>query len=330
MRQHGLSDDGERIVLHRFHGGVDTTQPVGSTPIHRFLFADVESTGLQPGVDRMIELALAEVDVQVETGLVVAHHGTESWLEDPGIHIPPEITELTGITDGDVRGQKIPDDTVRARFEAARVVVAHNASFDRAMSVARFPWLGEPGAPPWACSLEQIAWRGYGHRHADLESLAKDHGFFYSGHRATIDAEVLIKLLAMRPAEEAPPYLSDLVADIRHTLRCQGRAEAAGLPLGRRAEALVHLTARIRAGGRAGVGPRALRAAWTRPADVCEDSVYASLRPGIRAGLAGRLNDPLTLARRLLSPWPSTKSGSRVTLNARRSDTLVGQDGALE
>jgi len=215
MRQHGLSDDGERIVLHRFHGGVETTQPIGSTPIHRFLFADVESTGLQPGVDRMIELALAEVDVQVETGLVVAHHGTESWLEDPGIPIPPEITELTGLTDGDVRGQKIPDDTVRARFEAARVVVAHNASFDRAMAVARFPWLAEPGAPPWACSLEQIAWKGYGHRHADLESLAKDHGFFYAGHRATIDVEVLIKLLAMRAAEDAPPYLSDLVADIR-------------------------------------------------------------------------------------------------------------------
>jgi DNA polymerase-3 subunit epsilon len=215
MRQHGLSDDGERIVLHRFHGGVETSQPADSSPVHRFLFVDVETTGLQPGVDRLIELALIEVDVQVETGLVVAHHGTESWLEDPGIPIPPEITELTGISDQDVQGQKIPADTVRTRFEAARILVAHNARFDRAMSVARFPWLGEPGAPSWACSFEQIDWKGYGHRHANLLNLAMDHGFFYAGHRATIDVEALIKLLAMRPADDAPPYLCDLVADIR-------------------------------------------------------------------------------------------------------------------
>jgi DNA polymerase-3 subunit epsilon len=227
MKQHGLSDDAERIVLQRFHGGVETCEPThepthgpthepeGSGPIHRFLFVDVESTGLQPGIDRLIEFAAAGVDVQVASGRIVAHHGTTTWLEDPGCPIPAEITQLTGIRDEDVAGQKIPEDEVRALFADASVVVAHNARFDRSMSMARFAWLKDESMPPWACSLHQIDWKGYGHRHANLGNLAMDHGFFYQGHRATIDVEALIKLLTFSPDDGSAPYLCDLIADVR-------------------------------------------------------------------------------------------------------------------
>jgi DNA polymerase-3 subunit epsilon len=215
VKQHGLSADGETITLHRFDGGVEIQPPVDDSPIHRFAIIDVETTGLQPGVDRVIEFAIAEVDIQIENGIVVGYEGTRSWFEDPGIPIPEEITELTGICDADVKGQKLPEEEIRQAISQAKVVLAHNARFDRAFTSARFPWIEDPSMPGWSCSLQQIDWRGYGHRHANLENLAMDHGFFYHGHRASIDIEAVIKLLAMRPAPDQAPYFYDLVSDIR-------------------------------------------------------------------------------------------------------------------
>ncbi len=214
MRQHGLTRNGELIVLQRFHGGVRVEPPVGDGPRNEVLVVDVESTGLEPGRDRLIELAAARITVERESGRVVAHAHTRSWLEDPGRPLPAEIVRLTGISDADLAGQRIPDDDVRALVDGVELIVAHNARFDRAMCVARFPWLESDTAPAWGCSLDQIDWRGYGHRHADLGSLGKDHGFFYDAHRATIDVEALIRLLGMRPdVKDAPPYLAELLAD---------------------------------------------------------------------------------------------------------------------
>jgi DNA polymerase-3 subunit epsilon len=228
MRQHGLSRNGELIILQRFHGGVRTRPARPGAELRSVLFADVETTGLMPGSDPIIELAAVLADVDAESGEVVAHHRTVSWMEDPGRSIPPEIVRLTGIRDDDVRGRRIPDDEVRALFGAASLVVAHNARFDRAMCAARFRWLSEPDQPTWACSFAQIDWRGYGHRHSDLESLGKDHGFFFDAHRATLDVEALIKLLSFHPdVAHAPTYLAELIADIG---RPYWRVAASGTP----------------------------------------------------------------------------------------------------
>jgi len=234
MRQHGLSRNGELIILQRFHGGVRVQPRRSEDPVQSVLFVDVETTGLAPGSDPIIELAAVLVDVDAASGEVVAHHRTVSWLEDPGRAIPPEIVRLTGIRDDDVRGKRIPDDEVRALFGAAGLVVAHNARFDRAMCAARFRWLSAPDQPVWGCSFAQIDWRGYGHRHLDLESLAKDHGFFFEAHRATLDVEALIKLLSFRPdLPQAPTYLAELIADLR---RPYWWVAAAGTPYEARLE----------------------------------------------------------------------------------------------
>ena len=57
---------------------------------------DIESTGVSPRTDRIIELAAIKVHVD----------GTEeprSWLLNPTVHIPEETTAIHGISDADVK-----------------------------------------------------------------------------------------------------------------------------------------------------------------------------------------------------------------------------------
>lgn len=86
---------------------------------------DIETTGLNASSDRMTEI-----------GAVIFAGGEikESFntFVDPGMHIPAEITQLTGITDRDVKGAPDEGEAMRMFLEFAgdRPIVAHNADFD--------------------------------------------------------------------------------------------------------------------------------------------------------------------------------------------------------
>jgi DNA polymerase-3 subunit epsilon len=63
--------------------------------------------------------------------------------------------------------------------------LVHNARFDRGMFEARFTGLDRLR---WACSIKDIPWSHYGFESSKLEYLLLKLGFFYEGHRASIDA----------------------------------------------------------------------------------------------------------------------------------------------
>lgn len=86
---------------------------------------DIETTGLNAGSDRMTEIG------------AVIFAGSEikesfNTFVDPGMHIPPEITQLTGITDRDVKGAPSEGEALKAflDFVGDRPIIAHNADFD--------------------------------------------------------------------------------------------------------------------------------------------------------------------------------------------------------
>lgn len=97
----------------------------------RLVAFDSETTGLQPfGGDRMIEFAAVALELGPD-GRVVGRTD-KSWLIDPGVPIPREVTALTGLKDSDLKGKPAFADVaeeIRALFADA-ITVAHNYSFD--------------------------------------------------------------------------------------------------------------------------------------------------------------------------------------------------------
>lgn len=212
MRWLGMSEDGDRVTLERFAGAFRLApRPVDESQLRTGLVIDVEATGLDTASDTVIEFAGRPFTFDRETGAVVAVGEVLSSLHDPGEPLSPEIVKLTGITDADLAGQQLDVDGIRALLESADVVIAHNARYDRPMVERAVGAMDKV----WACSYAMLDWRGMGFPVAKLEILAIFHGFFYSGHRATVDVDALLHLLTLPAPEGTRPYLRALLADAR-------------------------------------------------------------------------------------------------------------------
>ena len=160
----------------------DTAQ---TTPgCRRVLVLDTETTGLAHQSDKIIELAMLLVDVDVASGLPFGPVALFEGFEDPGMPIPAEAQQVTGISDDMVRGHRLDDPQVEAMVSRADLVVAHNAGFDRPFVEARFPCFA---GKAWACSFADIDWKAAGASSSKLSALAQDHGWFYdaTGRRWT-------------------------------------------------------------------------------------------------------------------------------------------------
>lgn len=109
------------MVAARVHD-VEATASI----LRRLCFVDIETTGLDPSSDVILEIGA----VFVEAGVVSARR---SWLVQPGRPIPALITALTGLTDEDVRAAP-PLEAIDAELRRALegwTLVAHNAAFER-------------------------------------------------------------------------------------------------------------------------------------------------------------------------------------------------------
>lgn len=161
--------------------------------VAKVLVLDTETTGLDASRDRIIELALLLVDVDVATGQPLQVLDVYDELEDPGRAIPAEALRVTGITDAMVAGKKLDEARINSLMQGVSLVIAHNARFDRGFVEKRLPDFAQL---PWACSLSEIDWAAQGRGSAKLEFLAHELGWFYDAHRAEMDCHALLAVLA--------------------------------------------------------------------------------------------------------------------------------------
>ena len=89
------------------------------------------------------------------------------------------------------------------------LIVAHNAQFDRPLFEERFPELTQLY---WACTFQGIDWPGLGFESRKLKYLLQDSGWFYEGHRASIDCLAVAWLLYT-----VPDTLQQLLSTARQT-----------------------------------------------------------------------------------------------------------------
>ncbi|CAM2953937.1 3'-5' exonuclease [Paenibacillus sediminis] len=95
---------------------------------------DIETTGLDPHLDHITEIAAIRAEVGADGSVrEIGRFQTFVALPD-GVNIPPEITELTRISDDDLRGA--PDITAASLalefWLEGSLVISHNAPFDLA------------------------------------------------------------------------------------------------------------------------------------------------------------------------------------------------------
>ena len=97
----------------------------GTGPLDDFVVLDVETTGLQPSRQRIIEIAIVRFSRGAETNRWAS-------LCSPGRRVPAYITKLTGIDDDLLEGaptfEAIADTAVELLTNA--VIVGHNVEFD--------------------------------------------------------------------------------------------------------------------------------------------------------------------------------------------------------
>jgi DNA polymerase III subunit epsilon len=153
---------------------------------------DTETTGTNSSQDKIIELGMVLVEVCPQTGQAYRVVRVFNELEYPGMPIPEESTRIHHITNEMVAGKRINNAEVESLMSSVSLVVAHNASFDRAFVEDRFPIFATKA---WACSFRQIPWSEEGISSGKLEFLAYSCGFYFTGHRASTDCHALLEVL---------------------------------------------------------------------------------------------------------------------------------------
>lgn len=153
---------------------------------------DCETTGLRYN-DKVIELGMARCRY-TKSGHLASVDNVLSMLQDPGVPIPLDITDMTGITDDMVRGRHIDKSLVQDMLQDDPFVVAHNAAFDR----PRFERILSNNCR-WACTMVGIPWKDLGHDSVGLGTILEREGWFFDAHRSLSDCLAMAWMLHIVP-----------------------------------------------------------------------------------------------------------------------------------
>jgi len=157
-----------------------------------FSVVDVETTGLGPANNNIIEIGL----VKIKNFKVIDRYNS---FINPGRSIPPFITQLTGISNDDVYGAPFFEDLVRPLqdFLEDSVLVGHNLAFDLSFLRKEFQVCGVENYQPLQLCTLRLAKRLYPNlKSRSLGNLANHLRLKNEdAHRAYADAEVTAKIL---------------------------------------------------------------------------------------------------------------------------------------
>lgn len=161
------------------------------------MILDVETTGLSPIHDEMIEIGFLLFRYDTDTDVFLETLEEHSFLREPLSLSARKNYEFAfrihSIPFEDVKGRSFDDTKVKSAIQRADFIIAHNASFDRSFTAKMYP---ELHSKKWYCSARNIPWKKYGYQSAKLISLLHSHKLAaVQTHRALDDVKQLHLLL---------------------------------------------------------------------------------------------------------------------------------------
>jgi DNA polymerase-3 subunit epsilon len=187
-----------RIVARGLADEIDAATMLLNVPL---VAIDTETTGKDPAVDRIVEIAC----VVWEGGRVTARH---RWLVNPERAIPKEAFDVHGISDDDVKDKppfKAISHEVLAVLEG-KLPLAYNADFDRTFLAEELMRSGIAGkkVPPAARRgiewIDPLVWARElqkDEKGKSLGEVAERLGVALErAHSATADAEAAMNVLS--------------------------------------------------------------------------------------------------------------------------------------
>lgn len=213
--EHDMRDLFERLEQQgtfRVLRKIDVREGRTGVPYHggdTFIAAvvDVETTGLEPDRDVIVELALRRFRYD-SRGRILKIDRAATWLEDPGRPLGERVMQITSLTDAGLAGQRIDEAEASRMLRTAHLVIAHNAAFDRKFVERRLPLAA---GLPWACSMCEVDWEAAGFEGRSLGWLLAQAAWFHVAHRANGDVDAVIALLSHTLAD-GRTVLDELVA----------------------------------------------------------------------------------------------------------------------
>jgi DNA polymerase-3 subunit epsilon len=122
---------------------------------------------------KIFEIALVPFEFSKDGRILKLLDGYSS-LEDPKTSLPQKIISFTGIKNEMLNGKSFNDDEIKHFFGSSKLIIAHNAIYDRKFLEKRFPFINEK---TWGYSLSQVPWNDEGLASSKLEYLAYKFGF---------------------------------------------------------------------------------------------------------------------------------------------------------
>lgn len=161
------------------------------------LVVDVETTGLGPQTDEVLELALKLFSYVEDTGEIVDILDEDSFLREPlsrsALNHYDQAFRVHGIPFEVVRGKIFHDVKIQTYLQRTDSVFAHNASFDRSFLYHMYPEINDLD---WYCTMRGVPWKNYGFANGKLLTLLQSHQITdYQSHRAMDDITNLLELM---------------------------------------------------------------------------------------------------------------------------------------